>query len=326
MTRSRIGCLVVGWLLAIPSAALGWGDDGHRITAAIAEARLSATARTAIAELLDGRSLTEIATWADDIKRESAWRWAKGLHYANVPPSAEAFDLARDCPGSECVVSAIMGFAHTLRDPDAPRQERVEALKFLVHFVADAHQPLHVGYARDRGGNSVEVTLAGQKTNLHRAWDSDLLDQAGVPWQQLAATLTRELPAQELDARRAGNPGDIEALSPAAWAAESYALVRTAVYEFPADGTLDDAYRARSLAIMHDRLQQGGARLAALLDLVFDDQRALPFAVVHLARSSVSDHLFDPRVIGGGLAALVAVIVILGVRRRLRRSQRPIAD
>lgn len=319
MSTRGIACVVVGLALSLPSSALGWGDDGHRVTAAIAEARVSRATRAAIAELLDGQSLVEIATWADEIKGESPWSWAKELHYVNVPPSAEGFDLSRDCPGSGCVVSAIMAFAHTLRDPDAPREERVEALKFLVHFVADAHQPLHVGYARDRGGNDVDVVLDGQKTNLHRAWDSDLLDRAGVPWRELTAELLGEID-------QAGARSDREAdgsLSPAVWATESFLLVRSAVYDVPADGTLDDAYSARSLVIIRDRLRQGGVRLASLLDAIFDGERALPFAVVHIARTGGVRQYLVEAVVAGGF--LVLVIALLAVRRRssARREQAP---
>ena len=99
------------------------------------------------------RSLADVSTWADEIRRQR--ESTAPLHYANPAPGSDGFNLDRDCPEEGCVVSAIIKYSHVLRDKNASRQENIEPLKFVVHFVGDVHQPLHLGRARDRGGNDI---------------------------------------------------------------------------------------------------------------------------------------------------------------------------
>ena len=124
---------------------------------AIAWSYLTPTAKAAVAKLLENDgdgTLSEAATWADRIKSDRKWDWAKPLHYANVQAGAETFDLKRDCPESGCVVSAIIKYRDVLSDKKATDAKKLEALKFIAHFVGDIHQPLHVSRAKDRGGNA----------------------------------------------------------------------------------------------------------------------------------------------------------------------------
>lgn len=87
--------------------------------------------------------------------------------HPDPPGTPAAYDAARDCPRGDCVVAAIERFEVVLRDRSAPPRERLEALKFIVHLVADVHQPLHCADDGDRGGNDIRVSLSGRRTNLH---------------------------------------------------------------------------------------------------------------------------------------------------------------
>jgi len=93
------------------------------------------------------------------------------LHYVNSPPDSDGYDAQRDCADGCCVVGAIEHYADVLHDPTTPRPLKIEALKFLVHFVGDVHQPMHAGYERDKGGNDVKVWFFDNNTNLHSLWD-----------------------------------------------------------------------------------------------------------------------------------------------------------
>ena len=129
----------------------GWGRDGHRIVGEIATHHLPPEAKAGVLALLGDHTLIDVGSWADEVRSQSAYRWSAPLHYANVEPGNEEFNLERDCPEKGCVVSAIIKYTKVRGDRDAGTADRTEALKFLVHFVEDIHQPMHVSHARDRG-------------------------------------------------------------------------------------------------------------------------------------------------------------------------------
>jgi hypothetical protein len=177
-------------LLMIVPKGFSWGREGHRVIADIAEHRLNSTARTNLETLIGTQKLASVANWADEVRgeRDETYNW----HFVDIPSTAAGFDHDRDCwqPNSghqgaaedhhNCVVDRITIFEEVLANPKASRPDRVEALKFLVHFVGDVHQPFHaIGDAR--GGNDIQVrefgrNQCGQHTcNLHGAWDT------GVP-------------------------------------------------------------------------------------------------------------------------------------------------
>lgn len=167
--------------------ALAWGPVGHAIIAEIAEARLTPAAAQAVAQLLsqDGaQHLDQIASWADAIRpsHPETGPW----HFVDIPLSAQGYNAARDCPGGNCVVEQIQRWGAVLGDATVAPAERLIALKYVVHFVGDIHQPLHceTNFASrpppngDRGGNDVHLTYFGRSTNLHAVWDGGIIEEA----------------------------------------------------------------------------------------------------------------------------------------------------
>src|SRR5512139_924436 len=151
--------LVVAALALVPSRSFGWGRDGHQVIANLAQSRLSPQARKGVAALLHGATPASVSTYADNYRNnhpETA-RW----HFVNIPLGDGHYNPARDCvpsPQGDCIIAAIDRFSAILADPSRPQDERAEALKFLVHLVADLHQPLHATNNNDRGGNDTKVT------------------------------------------------------------------------------------------------------------------------------------------------------------------------
>jgi hypothetical protein len=250
--------------------ALAWGPAGHRIAGDLAEQRLCLAARTNVKSLGGGESLADLGLWADQIRDEPKWKSSRPWHYMNVAdvPPGSGLAAARTAidkfvhPREGDVLEALARFSKALADTKKPLDQRAEALRFVVHFVVDIHQPLHVGRASDHGGNDVEVR-AGNKApvNLHHFWDTDVLpSHASAKLEQRLGVELAALPAV-----RANDP-------PAEWAAESLAL-RTTVYGFRTQtrehATLDDGYVHSAQKIADERLVLAAARLAATLNARF---------------------------------------------------------
>lgn len=233
-----------------------WGLTGHRVVGRIAENHISPAAARAVHGLLGPDSLAEVSTWADQIKSDPAWEHTRPWHYVNIP-DGESYASARENPAGD-VVSALRRFEATLRRPEADRGERIVALKFLVHLVADVHQPLHVGRPGDRGGTDVAVSWFGHPTNLHAVWDYQMVDATKLSFSELARFIDDAGPDEVARWQRSGYLD---------WVAESMA-VRNAVYAI-GNGRLGYAYWDRNRPLLERRLLQAGVRLAGLLDSIF---------------------------------------------------------
>jgi hypothetical protein len=253
--------LLILILAAVPRPAWAWGSLAHRLIARMAEDRLSGDARRAIHRLLGGESLAESSSWADRIK--SKRRETAPWHFINVPIDASMLGWARYCPRNGCLLSAIDRFSGVLADRSRPDAERAEALLFLVHFLGDLHNPLHVVDRDDRGGNNVVVTWHGRTTNLHAVWDASLLSAAGLDEDRWLGRLRKV--GKRLDRKEVERGGIPE------WAAESQALARQFVYALPAPPELAEGYGVENLPRAEDRLARAGIRLAALLNRILSN-------------------------------------------------------
>ncbi len=242
-----------------PAVGLGWGPDGHRIIAELATERLDATAKAEVTALLGKQSLPDVSNWADEIRNDPHWRWTEPLHYADMPPEAETFELTRDCSKAGCIVSAIQKYGGILRDRKSPVPERAEALKFVVHFIGDIHCPLHMGFSHDRGGTDMAVEFFHQRTNLHVVWDRMLIERQKRNWRSYAAHLSHHL--TETSTQRW-----TKCLDPVTWAGESRLIAKQYAYPIPKDGQLGQEYFDRCVHIVDRRLSTAGVRLAAFLN------------------------------------------------------------
>lgn len=260
----RASVLITLSLLLCVSSAMGFGREGHRIVGGIAASYLNENAKAAVADLLDGSTLSDVSTWADDVKYQPAYSHTKPLHYVNMPFGDSLVVMNRDCPDDECVIAAITENLAVLQDQNAPQVNRVEALRFLVHFVADVHQPLHVSYAQDRGGSTVDVTFFGSSTwSLHSVWDTGLLNHMSLgDWVATAIRVRSEITDVELTAYRASS-------DPLDWAHES-GKITYAVYQELLNGTvIGQNYFETYIGTIEDRLAAAGVRLAMLLNNTF---------------------------------------------------------
>lgn len=243
----------------------GWGEAGHKIVVGIAYKYLDSTTRTRIAEILGEETLTEAAIWPDSIKDHPNYKWTRPWHYINVPRDAEHLDMKRDAHPKGDVIQAIQRYLSDLKNPAASRKQKRDALAFLAHYVGDVHQPLHVSYADDRGGNQVQVVFFDKPTNLHSVWDTHMIEQKMKEgWSAYATQLRNEIPPQKVKLWSSD-------LNPVHWANESLQITRTTVYASNRPDELGPAYVERNLPVIEERLAVAGVRLASVLNEVFSD-------------------------------------------------------
>ena len=239
--------------------AFSWGPEGHNLVARLAAAHLNPAAAAQVKAILGpGASLASVSSWADQVRNSR--RETAPWHFIDIPITQPHLDMTRDCPKGDCVIAKIEDFRKVLADAAAAPEHRNEALRFLVHFVGDMHQPLHCADNNDRGGNEVRVDFFGRNMNLHSVWDSGLLGRM-PPEDQLFAQLSKHL--TEGRARKLGKGG------PRDWAEEIHKTAVKVIYgklpkTVPVTITAD--YEKIADAVVKQQLERAGARLAATLN------------------------------------------------------------
>jgi hypothetical protein len=260
-------CFATLLLPASAAPAHAWGSEGHHIAAEIAEQFLEPSTAHEVRELLaidNETTLAQASTWADEIRpqRPETASW----HYVDIPinPPAgtpAAYDARRDCPTGACVVAKIGAFEAVLRDKSALPRQRLEALKWIVHLVADINQPLHCADNQDRGGNEVHVDFMGRRTNLHAVWDSGILAAAHINDERgYALELAHSITPEEAEKWRSGTPVD--------WADDSYGVASNLIYGvWPhSPGDLPASYEQKAIYVVQVQIEKAGVRLAAVLN------------------------------------------------------------
>jgi hypothetical protein len=237
---------------ALASNANAWGSEGHEVVANLAAAQLTPRAKAEVASLLalePGETLESISTWADEHKNPSSAPW----HYINFPRDNCVYDRQRDCPDGKCVVEAIERHLGVLSSTSSP-EKRLQALKYVVHLVADVHQPLHAGFRDDKGGNRYQLQAFMRGSNLHALWDSGLIRNLNEDVEVLAERLlTKPVPT-----------GIITNLTPENTAEESCRIVSE--LGFYPERRVGADYIEKFTPIVERRLVIAGARLAAMLN------------------------------------------------------------
>lgn len=255
---------LAGLLLVLPGAnkTLGWGAEGHQVVANIAERHLTDAARAkALAILGSDGSLVEVATWADEIRhmRPKTAPW----HFIDIPLRESAIVPDRDCANGDCVTAAITHFIGVLQDNSSSPHDKNEALKFIVHFVGDLHQPLHCEDNNDRGGNQKKVTFFGKKSNLHSTWDTLIIQRINSDVESYADDLDGGIADSDMTQWQQGTVED--------WALESHALAQNPAYRLVPRTTtpaLSNTYFNSTEPVVNKQLQKAGIRLAHILNQV----------------------------------------------------------
>lgn len=280
----RLAVLGVTLLGLISRPAAAWWDEGHQIVAEIASRHLSKSARAEIEELLadlpEYASMPAAATWPDRVaKLDPKYAFAFTSHFINVESRLSPSEMYALClQKAGCVVTGVSYSIEILRSTRASKVERAEALRFLIHFVGDAHQPLHAGRTADKGGNTIDrLRLVGfepdsERLNLHAVWDGGLIgiemQRKGWDWQRYAIELDGRIDDEQIARWGRGSAYDWIEESRLFAAADGY-LHADGKTQIRAGDTLDAAWVEGRLPVVEQRLQQGGIRLALVLEEIF---------------------------------------------------------
>ncbi|GMH05404.1 hypothetical protein Nepgr_007244 [Nepenthes gracilis] len=283
------------FLQMIP-AILSWGQHGHYATCKIAERLLTDGVRAAVKELLPefaNGELAAVCSWADDIRFH--YRWSSDLHFVDTPDFRCQYEYCRDCHDpaghkNRCVTGAIYNYTLQLmlanhNSVSERKYNLTEALMFLSHFIGDVHQPLHVGFTGDLGGNTIQAHWYRRKTNLHHVWDTMIIDSALKKYYDLDLTNMITAIQRNISDNWSDDMGSWEACAsnytvcPNPYATESIDLACKYAYRNATPGsTLEDDYFLSRLPVVEKRLAQGGIRLAATLNRIFSSQSPISVA------------------------------------------------
>ncbi|XP_010916399.1 endonuclease 2-like [Elaeis guineensis] len=272
-------------LFSLPAVIHGWGVDGHLSVCQIAQERLSDAAAAAVKELLPSyadNDLSSLCSWADRIKFR--YRWSSELHFINTPDVCN-YNYDRDCKDSKgvkgrCVSGAITNYTNQLltygNSSADSSYNLTEALLFLSHFMGDIHQPLHVSFASDKGGNTIDVHWYRRKTVLHHVWDDNIIETAEDQFyesnveefvDEIKRNITGEWSDQVPKWEKCTNKG---VACPDIYASEGITAACDWAYkDVKEDSVLGDDYFLTRLPVVSLRLAQGGVRLAATLNRIF---------------------------------------------------------
>jgi len=248
--------------LIMASPAFGWGQTGHRITGAIAQQYLSPLSQAALSELLPNSSLAEASTYADEMRANPQEFWRKTAspwHYVTIPEGKQYVEVG--APEQGDAITALTQFTNTLKSETASLDEKRLALRFIVHIIGDLHQPLHAGNGTDRGGNDVKVRFFWQDSNLHRVWDSQMLDQRQLSYSEWTDSLTAKITPENIRAWAT--------IDPLVWIKES-TQIRDKIYPQDANN-MSYNYLYDHLPTATQRLQMAGIRMAMYLNAAFEN-------------------------------------------------------
>lgn len=247
-------------MFCLSLVAFGWGQKGHDTVAFIAENHLTDATKAALDSLLDGKSPVYWANWLDNASHTPEYAYTKTWHYKNVDADKTYWTQPEQAGGD--IVMALRQNIAVLADSTKSKDEQELALKIVIHLMGDLHQPMHMGHATDRGGNSVKLRYFGRDANLHSIWDSNLVESAHkwgyTEWQQQIDRQPEEIEVVTIG----GNIDD--------WAQKTVAISSQVYGAMPSGCNVSYNEVAYWAPVIEAQLLIGGLRLAHVLNSIYD--------------------------------------------------------
>ncbi|WP_281228069.1 S1/P1 nuclease [Flavobacterium aquiphilum] len=236
-----------------PTEALAWGKKGHALVAEVAFNYLDKNTKKIVLEYLDGMTIEDAANWMDNIKDDHSYDYMKPYHYTNIEKGEEVVEKS----GSNIIYILNQTIKELQNNKNLTKQEIKSKLLIVFHLVGDLHQPLHVGYGSDKGGNTVQLNYKGQGSNLHAFWDSGIIFDQNI-------SLENCLNANKFSPKEINNLQTIDVI---AWSKESRSLLDP-IYN-TGGAKIKEEYIITSAKTIESQIQKAGIRLASILQKVF---------------------------------------------------------
>lgn len=260
MKNSRI-ILSLAACTLVSVSGFAWGQKGHDTVVAIAENHFTPTTKAAVEDLLDGHSPVYYANWLDNASNTPEYAYSKTWHYKNIDANKNFDNAPKIKEGN--IVDALTEQIQVLADTTRSREDRTLALKMVVHFLGDIHQPLHMGHASDRGGNQWYIKFFKAATNLHTVWDSKLPGAAhDWSYSEWVDQIDRATPEEQTEIIAGGTPDK--------WGRETYEICTEVYDQTPQDYNVAYDYIAKWTPTIERQFLKGGLRLADVLNDIFD--------------------------------------------------------
>lgn len=237
----------------------GWGQTGHRVVAKIAEENLSPKTKKALSKIMGFETLVEASTWMDDIKSDRAYDYARPWHYVTIPDGTTYATAEPSADGD--AYEAIKRMKEIVKNETSTPEQKKDAIRMLVHLVGDFHQPFHVGNGQDKGGNDVKIKWFNKSSNIHRIWDSQMIESKQFSYSELSDLLM----CSNDKFPDAYHNTDLDL-----WVSEAVAL-RPQIYSFDDEENLSYRYLYDNWHTVKTQLLKGGLRLAAVLNEILED-------------------------------------------------------
>ena len=249
--------IALSLLMVVTFQALPWGKTGHRIIGLIAERHLTKKAKKNIDKILKTETLAEVSNYMDFIRADDQYDHMSPWHYCTVP-DGQTYEEAGTPEEGDAIVT-IERLMSELKSKQFTDGDEAFAIKLLVHLIGDIHQPLHVGNGEDRGGNDVKLDYFWKSSNLHRVWDSGIIDGQEYAYTEYTEWIDH---ATEAELEKWENDELMD------WIYESKEY-RSQCYELPEDSKIAYDYDYKNLDLVNQRLLQAGIRLAAVLNEIY---------------------------------------------------------
>ncbi len=255
--------IIIVAIISAPIAANAWGVLGHRIVGEIAESYLNPNARKAVKQILGNETLAMSANWADLIKSDNSFKYLNSWHYVNMPEGLDrnAVSSYLDTFNEPNIYSKTNDMIAMLKNPKTSANDKVFALRLLVHMMGDMHQPMHTARKEDLGGNRINLTWFGEKTNLHRVWDEQLIGFQQLSYTEYTKAINFATPLQ----LATWNKSTIKDC-----VFESYEICNK-IYAtgIKVDDKLSYNYNFDWINTVNEQLLKGGVRLANVLNGIY---------------------------------------------------------
>lgn len=255
----RFIILFFAFFLTAHTSANRWGATGHSVVGDIAAHYLTDEAREEMNRILGHESLAIASTWMDEIRSDPAYDYTHDWHWVTIPEGMSYEETEKNSNGD--IINALRTMIADLKGGGLSAKQEEEKLKMIIHLVGDIHMPLHVGTGEDRGGNSVRVEWFWEQSNLHRVWDSGMIDEYGLSYTELSTAVNHP---SEAEVRQWQSDDILD------WARESMEL-REQVYDLPEDNEINYKYMYHNFDTVEKRLMQAGVRLAGVINEIYGE-------------------------------------------------------